>query len=162
MTDELKQEFTNRITHANRTELIVILYDMFDEYASEAERGYEDGGSGDEESLANIRYASEVLKRLRDDLDFSQGKDLCEHLYSIYTYCLEALAKATYNGKCDTIREARTLIKPLREAFSEISAQDVSQPMMSNVQERVAGYTYGKNDVNEADISPASNRGYLV
>ena len=46
----MKQQFTNRITHANAVELLVILYDMFDEYAKEAKSGYADGKKGDDAS----------------------------------------------------------------------------------------------------------------
>ena len=37
MTDNLKQEFTRRISVANSTELIVVLYDMVLSYADDAE-----------------------------------------------------------------------------------------------------------------------------
>ena len=162
MTDEMKQQFTNRITHANAVELLVILYDMFDEYAKEAKSGYADGKKGDDASKEALEHASDVLKHLRNDLDFSHDKELCKRLFSIYTYCQELLSKATYNGSYDTVQEARDLIKPLREAYAQLSENDNSEPLMENVPDTVAGYTYGKTDVNEAEISPDSNRGFLV
>lgn len=36
MTKEMKQIFTRRITHANRTQLVVILYDMILTYLKDA------------------------------------------------------------------------------------------------------------------------------
>ena len=72
MTDEKKQEFVNRITNANRTELIVVLYDMFTEYVNEAAAGYEDGAKGSDDSKASLDKANEVLNHLKSDLDFSQ------------------------------------------------------------------------------------------
>ena len=54
------------------------------------------------------------------------------------------------------------LLKPLRDAFDTISSDDKTGPVMDNVPERVAGYTYGKTGVDEADLSDESNRGYLA
>lgn len=162
MTDELKQEFTNRITTANRTELIVVLYDMFEAYVDEAEEGYQNGASGDEAGRAALQKASEVLSHLKSDLDFSQDKALCGRLYSIYTYCQELLSKTIYSGDYDNALTAEKLIKPLRDAFAEIAAEDDSAPMMENVPEMVAGYTYGKAGVDESELNPDSNRGFFV
>ena len=36
MTDEMKQDFTRRITAANRTEMVVITYEIALEYLKEA------------------------------------------------------------------------------------------------------------------------------
>lgn len=41
MTKELKQEYTLKITQANKSELIVILYEMLLLYLEEAEQGHE-------------------------------------------------------------------------------------------------------------------------
>ncbi|MBQ1916386.1 MAG: flagellar protein FliS [Lachnospiraceae bacterium] len=162
MTDELKQQFTKRITHANRTELIVILYDMFEQYAKEAEAGFTGAKKGDDASKESLEHASEVLKHLKNDLDFSQDEEFCKTLYSIYTYCQELLSKAVYSGDYETVKEARELIRPIRDSYAQISETDNSEPLMQNVPDTVAGYTYGKTDVNEAEIDPVSNRGFLV
>ena len=162
MTDEMKQQFTKRITHANAVELLVILYDMFDEYAKEAKSGYADGKKGDDASREALEHASDVLKHLKNDLDFSHNEKLVKSLYAIYTYCQELLSKATYNGSYDTVQEARDLIKPLRDSYEQVAKQDNSAPMMQNVPNTVAGLTYGKTDVNETQIEAGSNRGFLV
>lgn len=162
MTDEKKQEFVTRITNANRTELIVILYDMFAEYVDEAAEAYNDGGKGNDDSKAALDAASDVLNHLKGDLDFSQDKELCDRLYSIYAYCQELLAKTIYSGSFDSARDAQGLIRPLRDAFDQISETDKSGPMMENVPERVAGYTYGKAGVDETEIGNESNRGFFA
>ena len=59
MTDELKQQFTRRITNANKSELIVILCDMFDIYVSDAKTAIEEGDQACFKN--NIRYARAVL-----------------------------------------------------------------------------------------------------
>lgn len=162
MTDELKQQFTNRITHANRSELIVILFDMFEEYAKEAEIGYANGAKGDNDSKAALEHASDVLTHLKNDLDFLHDRELCQRLFSIYTYCQELLSKAIYSGDYASVSEVCGLIKPLRDSFAQVAETDKSGPVMTNVEDRVAGYTYGKTDVNEASSEALSNRGFLV
>ena len=42
MTDQRKKEFSLRITQANKTELIVILYEMYLDYLGEAENAVQD------------------------------------------------------------------------------------------------------------------------
>lgn len=162
MTDEKKQEFVNRITTANRTELIVVLYDIFDAYADEASAGYENGRKGNDDSRQSLEKASLVLEHLKKDLDFSRDKALCGRLYSIYNYCEELISRAIYTGRYEEVQTARRLISPLREAFAQVAADDKSAPMMENVPEIVAGYTYGKSGVDEAEVGGNSNRGFLV
>ena len=56
MTDELKKEFTLKITRANATELIVILYDMILVYIKEAGEFWEEKNKeGYLRSLQKIR-----------------------------------------------------------------------------------------------------------
>ena len=47
MQDTLKQEFTRRISMANSTELIVILYDMVLAYADDAQEAFENNQDHD-------------------------------------------------------------------------------------------------------------------
>ena len=47
MKDTLKQEFTRRISMANSTELIVILYDMVLAYADDAQEAFENNQDHD-------------------------------------------------------------------------------------------------------------------
>ncbi len=63
MTSEKKQEFTLRISQANKTELVVILYDMFQAYLEDAEHA-----EGEEFHNA-ISHARAVLNELIESLD---------------------------------------------------------------------------------------------
>ena len=40
MTKEMKQIFTRRITQANRTQLVVVVYDMLLTYLDDAKKAY--------------------------------------------------------------------------------------------------------------------------
>ena len=60
MTKEQKQDFTRRITHANRSELVLIKFEMLFVYIDDI---YEDFQKEDQQQLTNhIRYADAILK----------------------------------------------------------------------------------------------------
>lgn len=68
MDSQLKQQFTLRITQANKTELCVILYEMFMTYTQDAVTDQE---SGDIKGFrVNIQRARGCLKELMGSLNF--------------------------------------------------------------------------------------------
>ena len=54
MTDELRKIYAKRISQASRTELIVIMFDMFNDYIKDAKKASQDGDV--EKMRKNIRY----------------------------------------------------------------------------------------------------------
>ena len=53
------------------------------------------------------------------------------------------------------------MLQQLYEAFAASARQDTSEPLMQNAQQVYAGYTYGKNNINESyDVQ--SSRGFLA
>ena len=68
MDRQLKQQFTLRITQANKTELCVILYEMFMTYCSDAICNQEQGDL--KEFRLNIQRARGCLKELMGSLHF--------------------------------------------------------------------------------------------
>jgi len=51
----------------------------------------------------------------------------------------------------------------LYDAFSQIAKEDTSEPIMKNTETVYAGYTYGKNSLNEAAFDGTqSSRGFLA
>ena len=68
MDRQLKQQFTLRITQANKTELCVILYEMFMTYCSDAICNQEQGDM--KEFRLNIQRARGCLKELMGSLHF--------------------------------------------------------------------------------------------
>ena len=55
MTTEEKRRFTARISQANKSELVVIVFEMFDYCIEQAEEGFKSG---------DLQKASEKCKRL--------------------------------------------------------------------------------------------------
>lgn len=156
MTDEKKKEFTRRLSQCNSSEMIVIQYDIFFTYLDDAEAAFEKGGEPFKQA---IRHADAVLERLQDSLNFKY--ELAGQLYPLYNYSRRQLALAQATHKKKPVSNARNVMKKLYDAFAKIAAEDRSEPVMHNTQAVYAGYTYGRNALNEATIDTSrQNRGF--
>ena len=164
MTKEKISEFKLRITESNRTQLIVVLYEIYFSYVNDAldflknmteERTKEQN----DDYVKSIRMASMVLRHLKEDLDFSY--EISGELYSLYDFCERKLAKAGYLFSKEVLEETLSVMKPLYESFQEVAKEDTSSPMMQHTQKISAGYTYGRHDVTES-VAMESNRGFFA
>ncbi len=157
MDQEAVTTFTRRITNGNKSQIIVVLFDMVLVDLDDATEGLKNHEQ--EEYMEALRHANEVLEHLQNALDFKY--DISKDLYSLYDYCKRSIAKSMYSGRDEGINEAREVIEPLAEAFREVAENDDSAPLMENAQKIAAGLTYGKTDVNEA-VDTNDNRGFLA
>lgn len=145
MNKEQKNEFTARIIKANRSELIVIMYDMMFVYMEDAIVDYNEGDW--EKVKLDLIHIEDVLRRLENDLDHTY--QIANELFVLYHFCLRAIAKCRIKKNLEGMEEARKVLKNLYVGMQGMSKQDDSKPMMMNSQKIVAGLTYGKNCVNE-------------
>lgn len=156
MTREYKQQFTLRITQANKTELIVILYEIILAYMEDAEAALEEGRITEfREALRKVRSClGELIASL--NLDY----ELAARLLSLYLYCNRELTKADIRKEKEPLVHIRSVITKLLEAYRELAGQDTSGPVMQNSQTVYAGLTYGKNSLAENLTDQGSNRGF--
>lgn len=157
MQDTLKQDFTRRITTANSTELIVILYDMVLAYADDAEEALKNDQDHDfYVSISRMRNCvNELMCSLHMEYEPAQA------LLSLYRYCMRKLSSAGVRRSIEPLDEIRKIIRPLRESYSGLVELNTSGPVMGNSETVFAGLTYGKNDINENLVNNI-NRGMLV
>lgn len=158
MTREMKQIFTRRITQANRTELVVILYEMLLVYLEDAQTAFEEGNM--KEFSRNLQTARDCITEMRESLNFEY--ELSKNLFSIYCFADRELAGDIFGRKTDNLNELKAIFKKLRDAYDAISKQDTSEPLMDNIENVYAGFTYGKTDVNEELVNYDAKRGYRV
>lgn len=158
MTQELIQKYKLRITEANKTELIVILYEMLMDYVQDAIKANEENNR--EQFRKEVKRARGCILELIDSLHLEY--DLAKNYLKIYSYINRALATADARNTAGPLKEVINLIIPLHEAYSEVSKQDTSLPVMANTQSIYAGLTYGKNNLNENLMDQTTNRGFLV
>ena len=138
MKKELKQEFTMRIAGSNRSELILIMYEMLFVYMEDAKTAMEQGDRA--EAKAQLRQCDCVLKELCDCLDFKY--EISSYLYQIYTFSRKQLVQSMYQWNQQGIGAARKLLTNLYEAFQKAAEQDSSEALMKNAQKVYAGMTY--------------------
>ncbi len=158
MTSERKQEFTLRITSANKTQMITILYEIFLEYADEAIAALTDGDRT--KADAAINSAQSCLDELIRSLDLSY--ELGRNLHKLYLFSKKEMMVAGATGSINKIWRVKKNILTLREAYKELEKCDNTAPMMANTQTVYAGLTYGKNSLNESISAASMNRGYVV
>ena len=158
MTKELKQEYTLRITQANKTQLITILYEMALLYVDEAEEALSDG---DRSELKNaVRRIQGCMCELMDSLHMEY--EVARNLLQLYLYINREVAKAALHSDTECLEHVRPVLDKLLSAYKQIEGQDASGPVMGNAQTVYAGLTYGRNDLMENAADPAANRGFCV
>lgn len=159
MRKEKMQEFSARITQANRTGLIVILYDMLEADLEYAKCLLKDGDSKGFEH--ECRHAVKVLNELMGSLDYHY--EMSFDLLSLYSYANKALVQAMVKHDDVYFGEVMMIIARLRAAFDEVSKQDTSGTVMQNTQAIYAGLTYGRGKLNESSYDyNDTNRGFTV
>ena len=157
MTKDQIQEYTLRITKANRSQLIVIVYELALLYLDTAIKAFDEN---DHEGFKNnASYAGKCVGDLLEALDFNY--EPAYPLMRIYVYISRQLALAPVRKDKEALIVAKRLMERLRKSFEDIASQDDSAPLMSNTQEVYAGLTYGRGSLNES-LAGASNRGFTV
>ncbi len=156
MTDKLKKEFTLKITQANATELIVILYDMILVYIKEAGDFWENDDKKEyQRSLQKIRNC---IGELMESLNLEY--EMARNMYSLYVFFLKEIVKAEIKpGGYTHLESIRPMIESLRNAYDKVASENKNGPLMQNTQTVYAGLTYGRKDVN-VNLEQLSNRGF--
>ena len=122
MDNQLKQQFTLRITQANKTELCVILYEMFIVYCNDATHCIDED---DVKSFrVNIQRARGCLKELMDSLHFEY--EPAPTLLNLYIYISKLLVSADLHNATAPLEEAVHIMQSLHDSFETVSKQDTS------------------------------------
>lgn len=158
MVQEKKQEFILRITRANKSQLIVILYDMVLEYLQDALKAYEENDK--KKYKTDIGNAKNCIDELIRSL--KPGYEISLTLQSLYYFYKRELSTAAILEKEEMITPVINMIKELRDAYEKVAAEDTSAPVMENTQTVYAGLTYGKDSLNINLSDQGSNRGFRV
>ncbi len=158
MTTETKQGFTRRITSANKTQLVVIVYEMLLVYLEDAKNAFH--ADDRKEFVTNLKMARECIGQMRTTLNFQY--ELSKNLFQLYCFADRELAADMYGYKLDNLDVVTMIFTKLHDAYYTISSQDDSEPLMSNIQTVYAGFTYGKTDLNENVVGYDAKRGYFA
>ena len=155
MKEETMKIFTARISEANRSELVVIMYDIIFASIEEAEELLK---KGDESGFhREVSRAQKTLRELMATLDMQY--EISKQLMSLYIYANRFIIDALRLKSAEPLSEALHVLRPLGKSFKEVAKQDSSPPMMEHTQRLYAGLTYGRGTLNETILS-GSSRGY--
>lgn len=156
MNQDSIQGYSKRIAQANRSQLVVITYEIIIEYMSDAQKAFVEDKKEFEHALSK---AQDFLKELIVSLDFEYK--VSQELMSIYVFVNKMLIEAKQKGSIENLPRVQKMMEDLMSSFKEVSIQDMSTSLMQNTQKVYAGLTYGRNDVNEtAFIGDEPNRGF--
>lgn len=157
MTTETKKQFTFRISQANATEMVVILYDMTLQYLEDAGELAEEDFTGYQ---AAVRRAGACIHELLRSLHMEY--EPAGALRQLYLFCIRRLSQAEVRRHPELLKEVSRVLIPLRDAYRQIAGQNTAGPVMQNAQTVYAGLTYGKNTLTENMADQGMNRGMLV
>jgi len=156
MKDEMKQDFMLRISNANATALVVILYDMFLGYC----RDIQDADPLSESFHVAIRHARGCLNELIDSLHMDQ--EIARNTCQLYRFVERRLIMADIRRTTADLPKCMDMMKRLRDAYAEATKDDHSAALMKNSDVVYAGMTYGRSTVNTESMVMVGNRGYLA
>ena len=148
--------FTLKIATSNGLGLISILYDIYEEYETDALDNFEAGQV--DEAIAALKKCATVVSHLQKDLNFEYK--VSGNLYALYDYVQRNVSKSIYKANSEGLIEAKKVMDELGDAFEQIAKEDTSAPLMRNTQSVVAGMTYGKGSLNESILGNQSSRGF--
>ncbi len=157
MTKEKKQEYTLKITRANKSQMVEILYEILEEYLMDAKNSYD---NNDKDGFHDyIIKATAVIKELNQSINWES--DLARRFFSIYIYFQKELALADIYFDINRVEIIMRLVSKFKKTYEEVSKIDTSEPVMKNTETMYAGLTYGKESL-VVHINGDRNRGYSV
>ena len=159
MEQSAAKDFTRRISQASGTEIVVVMYDIILKDLETAEIRL---GEGNVEAFEKeLKHAGKFVTELLASLDLRL--QLSYELRRLYLFIQKEMITALIRKSLIPFEAVKSVILPLRSAFSEVSKQDKTGPVMKNVQQLYAGLTYGKRSLNEVILNgDEQSRGFLA
>ena len=139
MTQDEIKEFSIRVGQSSKTGLVVITYEIIDNYLNSAKAALK----ADDIDLFkfNIKKAKQFVNDLSSNLDFKYK--ISFDLMSIYLFINKTLVSVMVNRDEKIIDRIIGMINNLKNAFEKVAIQDDRGQAMPNSQALYAGLTYG-------------------
>lgn len=155
MKKEKIQDYTARISQCNRSELVVVVYELMLENISDAKEEYNaESYSG---FIDSMKRTQNLLGDLMGALDYKYP--ISSQLFSLYLFWNKQITLSIVRKSPEPLEGIEGMIKKMKDAFDEVSKSDKSAPLMQNTQKVYAGLTYGRESLSEmADVD--INRGF--
>ncbi|MFA9463524.1 MAG: flagellar protein FliS [Velocimicrobium sp.] len=157
MKQEKLNAYSARITQANKSQLVVITYEIILDSLLFAREDWEikDWLSFEKD----VKRVQKLINELMGALNFQVQISL--ELMALYQFCGKCIVKAMCHKSCEEFSAIESVINRLKEAFVQVAKEDNSEPVMKNTQTIYAGLTYGKYSLNEVCVNVnEANRGF--
>lgn len=157
MEKEKLNAYAARVTQANRSELVVIIYEAFLDSVAAGKQFLKDENMS--ECRREIERARGFLTELMGSLDFSY--EIAHYLRRLYVFAYHELCHGVALRDEERFTHAEEIIEKLLPAFQEVAKQDDSASVMANTETIYAGLTYGRDSLNESvGVDGMGNRGF--
>lgn len=159
MRKELLQEFATRVTQANRSELVVVIYEAILASIKEGKEYLSEGQI--QEARTEIARARGMITELMRSLDLQY--EVSHYLRQLYIFAYHELCHGIAHRNPELFDHASDIFEKLLPSFQEVAKQDDSDAVIQNAQTIYAGLTYGRGTLNETlGVGIDTNRGFQV
>ena len=141
MTSEEMKEFSLRITQSNKSEIVVITYEIILNYIDSAKKCFADNNMQD--MVKNLKKAQQFINDLASNLDLNYEISL--ELMNIYRYSNKVIWNGIVKQKLDNIEAVEKMMNQLKDSFLEVAKNDKRGSAMNVGNQVYAGLTYGNN-----------------
>lgn len=158
MTREKKSEFTLRISQANKTELIIILYEIAIAYIEDAMDLYNSDNIKDAKNCGNKALA--CIEEMQNNLHYEY--DLAKKLKQLYLFMKKQIRTGVISGDFSGYDLVKKELSSLKDSYEQIKNTDTSGPVMQHTQTVISGMTYGKDKLLDSLTTECMSRGFRV
>lgn len=154
--DKIKN-YTARVAQANRSELVVISYEIILDSIEEAKALYTQNDV--DGYTAELKRVQKVFNELMGSLDYRY--EVSRHLMSLYMFANQQIVNASFGKEPVLLNRVIPIVEKLKSAFIQVAKEDASNAVMMNSQKLYAGLTYGKHALDEVLVNVnESKRGF--
>ena len=111
-----------RVKTASQGQIIVMLYDEALRRIDQAHSALDDGPKSYDVVNSAVGKAQDIVTELMASLDFEQGGELAENLFSLYSFFNRQLREANLQKSKQPLEALRPLMSDLRDAWQRIAS----------------------------------------
>ena len=156
MTKEQINSYTRRISEANETQMITILYEMTLDYLADAKKALfaKDYDRYDVELTRAQNCITELIRSL------NMNYEIAHTFMQLYIFAKRHLITAAIRRESDYINDIISIFEKMRNCYKELEKLNEAASVIEGAQHVFAGLTYGPGHLNETVADPYTNRGY--
>jgi len=128
-----------RVKTASQGRLIVMLYDEGIKQLDNACREMEKPEKKLDVIHNSIVKTQDIVTELMASLDFEKGGEIAQNLYSLYMFFNQQLLDANLQKTPEPLREIRTMLAELREAWASIEGKAAGTQNQASLGVNIAG-----------------------